>query len=667
MSLMLGIDTGGTYTDAVLFDKKSGIKKSAKALTTKHNLTVGITNACNEVLEGTDPSTIKMVSLSSTLATNAIVEKHFNPVCLIMIGFDKNALEKANLKSALGSDPCYFVSGGHKASGEIHKSLDEETIIKIINQNKNKVSAFAVCSMFGVRNHEHETRAQELIEQNCNLPTTLSHSLASALNAPRRALTALLNARLISQIHQLICAVKNYLAQNNINATLMIVQGNGSLMDCDVASKKPVETIMSGPAASIIGASYLTNNKNAIVSDIGGTTTDVAIIKDSLPVLSDDGAIVNGWRTMVEAIDVYTVGLGGDSRVCNQSGQMIIGPIRTTPLALLGQKYPYIKDILLQQLQRKIRKEYDGVFAHRIRDIDNDVIHLSSSEKYFWGALEYGAKSLEQLLKNRRSPKPLDRLVDLGLVIYSAFSCSDASHILGLQNQWDKEASVLGGKIYASKERISGHKWAKDELEFSDLVIKQMTLQSSQVILASTYMGETGVNLLESDKETINFLNKAINKNPQSLFSLNIKFNKPIIAIGAPAKTYYDKIAKQIGAELIIPEYSHSANAVGAVVGKVVKNINITISTPNDKKFRVHANINKDFDDLEQAVDFANEYGGEFVKEYIELNNGSDIITTIKRHDKIIKSDGQDMFIESIICVRGVGEAVNKSKFKKKK
>jgi len=656
MSLVLGIDTGGTYTDAVLFDKKSGIKKSAKALTTKHDLTIGITNACNEVLTNINPNTIKMVSLSSTLATNAIVEKHFKPVCLIMIGFNKNALEKANLKSALGSDPCYFVSGGHKASGEIQNNLDEDSILNIIKQNKDKVSAFAVCSMFAVRNHEHETRTQELIEQNCSLPTTLSHSLASALDAPRRALTALLNARLISQIHQLINAVKNYLVKNNINAKLMIVQGNGSLMNCDIASKKPVETIMSGPAASIIGASYLTNNKNAIVADIGGTTTDVAMIKDGLPVLSDNGAVVHGWRTMVEAIDVYTVGLGGDSEVRNEAGQMIIGPIRTTPLALLAQKYPYIKDILQQQLRRDFRKEYDGRFAHRIRNIDSNIIKLSASEQYFWDELEDGAKSLEQLLKNRKPPKPLDRLVNIGLVIYSAFSCTDASHVLGLQNQWDKQASILGGKIYALKERVSGQDWAKDEVEFSNLVIKQMTLQSSQVIIASAYMSETGVNLLESNKKTTDFLNKIINEDEKNSFALNVEFSKPIIAIGAPAKIYYDKIAKRIGAELIIPKYSCCANAVGAVVGKIVKNINITISAPNDKKFRVHTNINKDFDDLELAVNFANEYGTNFVKEYVEQNNGCDFIAQIQRHDKIIKSNGKDMFIESIISVRGIGE-----------
>lgn len=657
---MLGIDTGGTYTDAVLFDKENGIKSGAKSLTTKHDLTVGITGACNKVLEGQDASKITMVSLSSTLATNAIVEKHANPVCLIMIGFNEDALEKANLKSALDTDPCYFVTGGHNAAGEVKDQLDTDTIIKIVNDNKDKVSAFAVCSMFAVRNNEHELKVQELIEQHAGLPVTLSHSLASSLDAPRRALTALLNARLISQIDQLIGAVKSYLNANNIDAPLMIVQGNGSLMSADVATKKPVETIMSGPAASIVGASYLTGKDNVIVSDIGGTTTDVAMIKDGIAVLNPDGAVVHGWRTMVEAISVYTVGLGGDSEVRSVDGQMILGPRRTTPIALLATQYPYIKDILNTQLERELRRSYDGIFAHRIRNINENMTSLSVSEQFFWDSLEDGAKSLEELLENGRSPKPLDRLVNMGLVIYSAFSVSDASHILGLQDQWDKEASILAGKIYALKERRPGIDWASDEKEFSELVIEQMTIQSSKVIIGSIYMDEQNVDVLSGENNIDEFLTGALSKNKDSMLSLDVKLDKPLVAIGAPAQTYYGNIAERLGAELIVPEYAYAANAVGAVVGKVIKNIAITISAPSDGIFRVHADTNKDFNDLESAVEFARNYGEEYVKVYISENNGYNATTTTDRKDSIVKGNGRDMFIQSVISVRGVGEPLQK-------
>ena len=659
MGLMLGIDTGGTYTDAVLYNKQSGIKSASKSLTTKHDLTVGITGACESVLKDIDPNDITMVSLSSTLATNAIVEKHSNPVCLIMVGFDESALEKAGLKSALDNDPCYFVSGGHKASGEMANELDEKQIIKIINDNKNKVSAFAVCSVFAVRNNEHENRIQELIEQNCDLPATLSHSLADALDAPRRALTALLNARLISQIHQLINSVKSFLKSKKITANLMIVQGNGSLMSADVALHKPVETIMSGPAASIIGATYLTDNKNAIVSDIGGTTTDIAEIKDGLPVLSADGATVHGWRTMVEAIAVYTVGLGGDSEVREVEGNLILGPRRVTPLSLLATQYPYIIDILDKQLNRDYRRTYDGMFAHRLRDIDENIISLSASEKHFWDELESGAKSLEELLQNGRPPKPLDRLVDMGLVIYSAFSASDASHILGLQDQWDKKAAILGGKIYALKERTPGHDWAKNETEFSKMVAEQMALQSAKVIMASAYLNESGIDLLQSGKDIDDFIDKALGQEKTN-FSLNVKFKNPLIAIGAPAETYYNGVAKKLGAKLIIPEYSYATNAVGAVVGKVIKNIDVTITAPSDGIYRVHGETNETFTDLEKAVECASNYGTQFVKDYIEKNNGFDIITNINRNDRTVKVGNKNMFIESTISVRGVGEPIQK-------
>ena len=302
MVTMLGIDTGGTYTDAVLFKKGQGVIQSAKSLTTKHDLSIGITDSCIQVLGDIGAKDIKLVSLSSTLATKAIVEKQGSPVCLILVGHSTSALEKGNLKDALDCDPCYFVDGGHKASGEKNAPLDEEKIIGIAKRYKNKVSAFAVCGIFSTRNKYHEHRIKNLLREHSDLPVILSSDLADSLDAPKRALTALLNARLLIQIHHLIHAVQSFLDAHKISAPLMIVKGIGSLMHAQVALDKPVETIMSGPAASVISASYLTGTKNAFISDIGGTTTDIVIIKDGELILSPNGATINGWNTMAEAI-----------------------------------------------------------------------------------------------------------------------------------------------------------------------------------------------------------------------------------------------------------------------------------------------------------------------------------------------------------------------------
>ena len=655
MLTILGIDTGGTYTDAVLFTKKQGVIQSAKSLTTKHDLSIGIADSCRQVLGDIDSKDIKLVSLSSTLATNAIVEKQGSPVCLILVGHSTSALEKANLKEALDCDPYYFVDGGHKASGEENAPLNEEKIIEIAQKYKNKVTAFAVCSIFSTRNKDHEHRIQNLLREHSDLPVSLSSDLADSLDAPKRALTALLNARLLTQIHHLIHAVQSFLDAQKISAPLMIVQGNGSLMHARVALNKPVETIMSGPAASVIGASYLTGTKNAFISDIGGTTTDIAIIKDGEPILSPKGATINGWNTMVEAVAVYTVGLGGDSQVNDKKGDLQLGPRRVTPLALLAQQYPNITDQLQQQLDHKIGRQYDGIFAHRLRVLDTAEDSLSITELHFWNALKSAPQSLNTLLCNGRMPKPLYNLIDRGLIILSAFTTSDASHILNLQDTWCRDASILGGKLWCRKERYQNKPWAKDEEEFSKLVIEQMVLQTSQALIASAYKAEKDVDLLHQNGQVKKLLDTIIEGERNASFCLNIKFEKPIIGLGASAHLYYPAVAEKLSADLTIPTHAQTANAVGAVAGKITKTCIVTITAPNDATFRVHTDNYKDFKSLEYAVEYAIQYGTQISAGYVEQNLGTFIQTKITRHDNVIDKNNTNIFLQSIIKIKSIG------------
>ena len=146
-------------------------------------------------------------------------------------------------------------------------------------------------------------------------PVSASHQLSAKLNRPKRALTALLNARLIGMVDSLIHRASEQLQNLSIQAPLMVVRGDGALISQDQAHEKPIETILSGPAASIVGARWLTGAWEALVSDIGGTTTDVALLKKAFPAIDPMGAQVGPYRTMVEAVAVRTTGLGGDSEV----------------------------------------------------------------------------------------------------------------------------------------------------------------------------------------------------------------------------------------------------------------------------------------------------------------------------------------------------------------
>ncbi len=344
-ALFLGIDTGGTYTDAVLWDEAAGphgkVLAKAKALTTRHDLAVGISGAVDAVLEkaAVDPSAIKLVSMSTTLATNALVEGQGGRVALVMIGFAEKDLERDGLKAALGSDPVIFCPGGHDVHGNA-QPLDLSSLEAALPELETGVSGFAVCAYFATRNPAHENAARDLIRESTGLPVTASHELSAKLGGPRRALTTLLNARLIAMIDRLVAATEGFLEKRGIAAPLMVVRGDGALVSARMPRERPIETILSGPAASLVGARHLTGLADAVVSDIGGTTTDVAVLDGGRPRLDPEGATVGGFRTMVEAVAMRTFGLGGDSEIALEDGglepKILLGPRRLVPLALAG-------------------------------------------------------------------------------------------------------------------------------------------------------------------------------------------------------------------------------------------------------------------------------------------------------------------------------------------
>src|SRR5690606_5110038 len=186
------------------------------------------------------------------------------------------------------------------------RRLDMAALEEALPELARTVSGFAVCAYFAVRNPAHELSVSEAIRQRTGLPVTASHELTSKLGGPRRALTTLLNARLISMIDRLIDATEGFLEKRGIAAPLMVVRGDGALITSEFARARPIETILSGPAASLVGARHMTGLDDAVVSDIGGTTTDIAVLDGGRLRLDPDGATVGGLRTMVEAVAMRT-------------------------------------------------------------------------------------------------------------------------------------------------------------------------------------------------------------------------------------------------------------------------------------------------------------------------------------------------------------------------
>lgn len=183
--LLLGIDTGGTYTDAVLFRRDTGVMAKAKSLTTKHDLAIGISGAVEAVIEQFkgDVSEIALVSISTTLATNALVEGKGGAVGLVMIGFEQADMEKAGLAEALGSDPVVFIPGGHDVQGN-ERPLDLTGLDQFLEDHGNAISGFAIAGYFAVRNASHELKAKAYLTEKTGLAATCSHELSSNSAGP---------------------------------------------------------------------------------------------------------------------------------------------------------------------------------------------------------------------------------------------------------------------------------------------------------------------------------------------------------------------------------------------------------------------------------------------------------------------------------------------------
>jgi len=227
LSLIIGLDTGGTYTDGVVYDPSAGVLATGKSLTTKHDLSLGLGDALDQVLPAAAKG-VGLVCISTTLATNAVVEGHGSPVGLLLTGFDEKALTRGGLGRVVGNDPVAFIRGGHNVWGEEKDPLDVEAASVAIDEMAPSVCGFAVGGMFAVRNPTHEQALRDLAIERTGKPVTCGHELSSKLDAPKRALTTVLNARLIPQLQHLIEAVQGIMKDRGIDAPLMVVKGDGS-------------------------------------------------------------------------------------------------------------------------------------------------------------------------------------------------------------------------------------------------------------------------------------------------------------------------------------------------------------------------------------------------------------------------------------------------------
>lgn len=661
MHLGLGIDTGGTYTDTAIIDLDKGkVLAKAKALTTRHDLSEGISNSISR-LAGIELSKVRLVSVSSTLATNSVVEGKGCRVGLMVIG--------AEYQQMVPVDDVVQIKGGHNLLGEEAAKLDLDAARQFVERTKGKVDAYAISSYLSVRNPEHEVAVKKLVAELCPHPTVCGHELTTKLGFHERTLTAVLNAKLIPIVADLVASVKKVLADHGINAPLMIVKGDGSLMGEKMTRERPVETILSGPAASLIGAKYLTHEEDGVVIDVGGTTTDIGVLRGGKPRLDPEGAMIGGWRTRVKAADISTSGIGGDSRIVVMDRKMHLNPLRVMPLCIASTKY----DCILPKLHKAAADKPRYQAGHA--SIENYIqsseffifnkpiegMELSSDEKAFVELVKQEPRSIYEVAElTGIHPFSFNvrRLEEIGLILRIGLTPTDVLHADGSYIEYDDKASKIAVDIQAKAMGTDPAHFCK---EARRAVIHKISLELMKKLMYE----ETGRST--NDEIARDVWEKMITHKPGIDFSCRIKLHKKIIGIGAPVAAYLPIVAEQFETHLLLPDHSEVGNAVGAITGSIMETVEVLIrpkpgvSAMENPPCTLHSPYEKrEFATLTEAVAYAETWAKDLAGN-LAVRAGADEVEVLVHKDEHTGHVGQSygstgIFLEMKVVATAIGK-----------
>ncbi|MFC2578297.1 MAG: hydantoinase/oxoprolinase family protein [Veillonella parvula] len=341
--MLLGLDVGGTFTDAVIIDGHR-VVATAKRRTTKNNLMNGIGEALDAVLEGYDASNIEQVTLSTTVVTNTIVEGKEKPVDLYVVTGPGR-----NVDDIFPVSPIYLQGyTDHRGIVVEHTPADAVRGIANMVQARSGTDLAAVSAKFGVRNPQEELSITEELK---NTYHTISNGslLSGSLNFPRRTISAYFNSAVTLVFTVFKENVEDALRARNIVAPLHILKADGGSLPIEHMVSRPVETAFTGPAATVLGLSALgvIGNQHTVALDIGGTTTDISLWKHGRPLMTKSGVSIREYPSAVRSFAVTSVGIGGESVVRFKKGNLTVGPERVGPSVALGGVEPTLGDALI--------------------------------------------------------------------------------------------------------------------------------------------------------------------------------------------------------------------------------------------------------------------------------------------------------------------------------
>ncbi len=533
---IIGIDTGGTFTDAVLLEAESStVIQTAKVPTTHHQLTIGTRQALLSLLHTTKISTtdISAVAVSSTLATNSVVENKGARVAIFVIGYVKHF--KLPVKAVI------FVKGGHTITGQEEEPLDLEYIVPLLENLKEEVDAYGICSAMSFKNPTHELVAEKAVSMIDPKPVFCSHRISQQTGMRERAATAGLHAKLMPLMQEYIRGVENALVTEKVECPVHIIGGNGKPISSDKAIDHAGMTVASGPACTALFGS-LHAEKDALIIDVGGTTTDIVMVQNSMPLLAKEGCEIGGWKTHVEAIDMFTRGIGGDSHIrVDEKNNLCIGPQRVIPLATSDCPIDIDKWLGSGSSSKciiPVTHTADSLDSNQILQILHDSGPLTPTEL-----------KKKSGLSGIPLDKKLENLSRKQLIQEIGFTPTDALHVLGKIAIGDKDTSTKAATILGDLYNI-------DANTFSMMVIdKTIEIIENSIIdyVTNHYWKKSLTSFITS-------------RNNHPVLGVEFSLKIPIIGIGAAAKYFLPKVAENLKTTVQFPRNYKVGNAIGAAM-----------------------------------------------------------------------------------------------------
>ena len=593
--ISIGIDTGGTCTDAVIYNTKTRkILASGKTLTTKPDLETGIARVLNSLPDELIRQA-QSLSLSTTLATNACVENKGCRAKLLIIGTAPEIIGR--LKEVLSDYGIREMSQLIVLDARTEHIYSEPCDPDWNDLERRIPELFSDCDAVGIvqtfpnaNGGRFELTALRILQKHLTIPLTIAYDISRETDFLKICASTLLNARLIPLIVEFMQAVHHVMEDLDLKIPLLIVRSDGTLMSEEMARTCPVETLLSGPSASVIGGMELSGEKDAILLDMGGTTTDIAMIRKGEPIPASKGILIGQYRTSIRGVDAQAVSLGGDTAIRFRDNSLYLDSIRIIPISILASRYESVLEDLRELSIRTsphtrmihefyvLQKDITGKPGYteeeyRICDQlkDGPVITLKLTQKAGLDLYHMDTSRLEQegvIIKSGLTPTDImvwkkdltlyDDTAVCYLLTYFAMNLDVAAETIP-DTVYEMVIRTLYKNIGAY---LLSHRYPKSRGYFAP--------PNTELLLDACY--EQARRLKASGQE----------KNCTEIASLSLTTSLPLIGIGAPVHVFLPEAAELLGTRAILSDYSCVANALGAAASRRIANAQVSVTAVYD-------------------------------------------------------------------------------------